>query len=236
MYMTLCPPNLLFQVSPHLSFQRHQRNQQNNGQQKLRIGFISCKFGKDEPHGLLLEEVIRNLPRNKFEVIGFGIGVKQPKSEFVSLFSTFHQTYHNHKTLAYLLSTETLDCLVFGEVQNEATVHFLAFRRFAYVQIAAMGSPVTSGNPSIDYFLSGESLEHPYRNTMSGDQLHEEHYSEQLIMFRGQAISYPKTQLQSLSNLLAPQSNAIQDTLPSNANVYMCFQSIQILLLHQGMP
>lgn len=47
-----------------------------------------------------------------------------------------------------------LDGLVFAEMQNEAMAHMLGFGRFAPVQILAMGSPITSGNPSIDYFVS----------------------------------------------------------------------------------
>ena len=49
-----------------------------------------------------------------------------------------------------------------------------------------MGSPVTSGNPSIDYFVSATRCEPPF---LTGEE--EGHYSEQLVLMDGVGISYP---------------------------------------------
>lgn len=78
---------------------------------------------------------------------------------------------------------------------NETLIHFLAFQRFAPVQVLVMGAPVSGGISSIDYFISGDRLEHPFRTQMSGDKNHLEHYSEQVVLFDGQAISFLVTNL-----------------------------------------
>ena len=46
-----------------------------------------------------------------------------------------------------------------------------------------MGAPVTSGNPSVDYFISGDRLEHPFRTQLTDSM---DPYSEQIVLFDGQ--------------------------------------------------
>ena len=78
-------------------------------------------------------------------------------------------------------------------MQNEAVAHILGFGRFAPVQILAMGSPVTSGNDAIDYFVSSSRMEYPFPTHFSGPLSHLSHYTEQLVMLDGLGISYPET-------------------------------------------
>ena len=80
------------------------------------------------------------------------------------------------------MSSLKLDILVFLEMQNEATAHILGYGRFAPVQCLVMGSPVTAGNGGIDYFISFERAE----------AREEDDYGEQLVLFQGLGISYPK--------------------------------------------
>lgn len=48
--------------------------------------------------------------------------------------------------------------------------------------MAFWGNPVTSGSNSVDYFVSGDALEHPYRNRISAE---EEPYTEQVVLLGG---------------------------------------------------
>jgi len=237
MYTKLCPTSL-FEISPHLaqySTPLLAKSQNvpiahpspiNQNRDKFRIGFISCKFGIDEPHGLLLIDVVRRLPRNIFETVAFSHGVKSPSQEFVDVFSEgFYHVGHDENRMRTYLKAAELDCLVFGETQNEASVYFQGFQRYAPIQIAVMGSPVTSGNPSIDYFLSGDMLEHPFRTWFSGKRSQDEHYTEQVVLFEGQAISFPP----SVENHPTVKvRNYIRSTnhYPPDSNIYMCFQSV----------
>lgn len=55
--------------------------------------------------------------------------------------------------------------------------------RLATLQLAFWGNPITSGSPSIDYFLSADMLEHPYRTRLQSDG---EPYTEQVALLDGQ--------------------------------------------------
>jgi len=77
----------------------------------------------------------------------------------VSVDGAYEVGYDSRAARTLLMSLE-LDCLVFAEAMNEAIVYSLGYQRFAPVQVLVMGSPVTSGIPTFDYFLSGDLLEH----------------------------------------------------------------------------
>jgi protein O-GlcNAc transferase len=130
-----------------------------------------------------------------------------------------------------ILHSLELDCLIFLEAMNTASMYFLGYQRFADVQVLVMGAPVTSGIASFDYFLSGELLEHPYRT-----QLKDEHYTEQVVLFAGQAISFPDEEHHPLQDaaLAAGDANSNVTTLEqmtrlqkTDTHIYICFQSIQ---------
>lgn len=104
---------------------------------------------------------MRRLPSEKFECIAIGIGSTQPGEDFIdSVSGNYYGVGRNDAYAIKLLSSLALDCVVFAESMNEALIYFLAFQRFAPVQVLVMGAPVSSGIPSIDYFISGDRLEH----------------------------------------------------------------------------
>ena len=196
--------------------------------------------------GLLLIDVIRRLPKKAFVIMAVGIGAKKPSDDFVDALSgNYHSVGYNDVLARRLLMNEELDCLIFAEMQNEAVVHFLGYQRFAPIQILVMGSPVTSGNPSIDYFISGDRLEHPFRTHMSGSKISEEHYSEQVVLLDGQAISFPKLYSFPLQDakLAAGDAKIAQQSISGGIDkfgipnylkngsftLYMCFQSLHKL-------
>jgi predicted O-linked N-acetylglucosamine transferase (SPINDLY family) len=61
---------------------------------------------------------------------------------------------------------------------SEPSTHFLGHARLAPVQVLFWGNPMTSGNSAIDYFISGDRLEHPYRTLLHAD---DEPYTEQVV-------------------------------------------------------
>jgi protein O-GlcNAc transferase len=61
---------------------------------------------------------------------------------------------------------------------SEPSTHFLGHARLAPVQVLFWGNPMTSGNSAIDYFISGDRLEHPYRTLLHDD---DEPYTEQVV-------------------------------------------------------
>jgi predicted O-linked N-acetylglucosamine transferase (SPINDLY family) len=74
--------------------------------------------------------------------------------------------------------------LIFPEVSRDRVSAFLAALPLAPVQCAAWGMPRTTGYPTIDYFLSGDLMEHEDA---------QEHYSEKLIRLPNLSSYYEPT-------------------------------------------
>ncbi len=236
MFALLCPESL-FAVADHQKQKERSLTlpSTNSLVQKTRIGFVSSLIGGDEPHGLLVLDIMRSL-KSLFEFYVVSVGSKQLSDEFLAHANGVYAVGYNEVEARNVLSSLRLDCLIFGESLNDPILHFLGYQRYAEVQILVQGSPVTSGIPTFDYFVSGDLLEHPFRT-----QLEEEHYSEQVVLFDGQAISFPRTQVHvpqdsmlaagdaiSLSNMTAIER---MDVLRNQgAHLYLCFQSIQKIL------
>ena len=75
--------------------------------------------------------------------------------------------------------------------------HFLATVRLAPLQLAFWGNPVTSGSPNVDFFLSADSMEHPFRTRIprvctEASKLCQDQdpYTEQVVLLSGQGIWY----------------------------------------------
>ena len=75
--------------------------------------------------------------------------------------------------------------------------HFLATVRLAPLQLAFWGNPVTSGSPNVDFFLSADSMEHPFRTRIprvcteaSKPCQDQDPYTEQVVLLSGQGIWY----------------------------------------------
>jgi hypothetical protein len=204
-------------IEPSLSL-INAHNTGTKGEKKL-IVFVSCLIGGNEPHGQLVREVIKRLPSRLFETSAIGIGSIPPAKDFISVLTgEFYSAGNDREKVRSLLTLLRPDALVFIENLNCPIMHYLAFQRFAPIQVLLMGAPLTGGIPTIDYFLSGDRLEHvsstagtttfeiailshirffclkPLRTQASGDLSHLEPYTEQVVLFDGQAISFPKEQ------------------------------------------
>ncbi len=226
LFALLCPESL-FDVAGHLSTSSPTYNSV-----KKRVGFVSSLIGGDEPHGLLILDILRSL-KSLFDFYVVSIGSKPVSEEFLRHATGVFAVGYDEVNAHHVLKSLELDCLVYAESLNSPIMYFLGYQRFAHVQILIQGSPVTSGVPTFDYFVSGDLLEHPFRT-----QLKTDHYSEQLILFDGQAISFPKTQVHFLQDALLAAGDAVslsnmtaiermEALRAQDAHIYTCFQSVQ---------
>jgi predicted O-linked N-acetylglucosamine transferase (SPINDLY family) len=87
----------------------------------------------------------------------------------------------------------------------------LAFSRLAPVQATTWGHPVTTAIPSIDYFISSDSLDPPGN---------ENHYTEKLIRLKNLAVYYYRPALPS------PARTRQDFNLPEDAHLYGCLQML----------
>ncbi|CAN0159173.1 unnamed protein product [Ascophyllum nodosum] len=202
----------------------------------LRVGFVSKFFGDEEPHGMLLEGIIRHLPREHFHVTVCPIA--HPKARLSPVLADAADEVvklpGKLRASKKILGELMLDVLVYADMNSEPISHFLGFSRLARVQAAFWGNPITTGIPSIDYFISAEVME-PQNRTMLSEN--DEAYSEQVVLLGGQGIWYEQPiRAQSLGR----DSPAIRGMkkaelrrhlksklgLEEDSLVYMCPQSL----------
>lgn len=208
---------------------------------KKKIVFVSVLIGDNEPHGQLVIDIIRSLPKCLFEVSAISLGTKVAGQDFVSSLNGQYFALGNSREIAdQTMVSMRPDCVIFIENINNPHMHFLAYKRFAKVQILLQGAPLTSGLPSIDFFLSGDRLEHPFRTQASGDLKDLEPYTEQVVLLDSQAISFPVKQNHPTKqnaaiaagdgakpfSIIESATKYDGDNIPIGGNVYMCFQNV----------
>jgi predicted O-linked N-acetylglucosamine transferase (SPINDLY family) len=157
---------------------------------KIRVGFISKFFGIFEPHGMLLDGIMQYLPRSHFYVVCFFVARTDFKVVAPRIMEACDETHELSLTIRHVLDyikTIPLDALLFADVLSEPINHFLTHSRFAPIQIAFWGNPITTGSSTIDYYLTADVMEHPYRTRIASGQ---DAYSEQVWMMEGQGIWY----------------------------------------------
>ena len=102
-------------------------------------------------------------------------------------------------TARFIKSLE-LDVLVFTDISNQGGSYQYAAMRLAPVQCAAAGQLLTSGLPTIDYFLSSELME-----PANGDS----HYTEKLVRLPGSGLCWssvlPKPSAKSRAEMGIPE-------------------------------
>lgn len=178
---------------------------------KLKIGFLSSYF-KSHTIGQLMRGLIAQLDREHFEVSVFSLGFHQDE---VNAFIRQHADHYIELPTTVALAAERLagaelDLLLFTDIGMEPLSYALACLRLAPLQCVTWGHPMTSGLPTIDYFLSSELMEAPGA---------EAHYSEQLVRLPLLPIYYyPPTP--------APHRTRADFDLPDEATLYICPQSL----------
>jgi protein O-GlcNAc transferase len=140
---------------------------------RLRIGFLSAYF-RDHTIGRLNLGRVQHLPREQFEVVVLSVG--QHEDEMAQAFRKAADKYvvvpREVAKARQLIADQKLDILFFTDVGMDALTYTLAFSRMAPVQCTTWGHPVTTGSPTMDFFLSSNLLEIPEANA---------HYTEKLL-------------------------------------------------------
>lgn len=139
---------------------------------KLRIGYVSQRM-----QSLLARLLIgwiehRNI--NKFEIYSYYLGETiDPSNQYFQLLSDHYFHFPNQLEEACTqIIDDRIDILVYFEIGMDPLISQLANLRLAPIQCATWGHPMTTGFPTIDYFLSSDSMEPKEAKS---------HYSEQLV-------------------------------------------------------
>jgi predicted O-linked N-acetylglucosamine transferase (SPINDLY family) len=179
--------------------------------QKIRVGYISNYLHHHSSTFWLLGW-LRHSNRQNFEIYCYYIG-NQPDSitqEFQEYSDVFRHIPENLEGVCQQISTDNLHILVFPELGIDALTFAIAGLRLAPVQCTDWGYPVTSGIPTIDYYISSELME---------PENAQEHYSETLICLPNLGIAYPQLEVPQLTK------NRSDFGLRDDAVVYLCCQA-----------
>jgi predicted O-linked N-acetylglucosamine transferase (SPINDLY family) len=140
----------------------------------LRIGFVSAHFNTHTVWDGILGGWLTQLDRRQFACYGYALSADQDDVTAMarSHCVRFVQGLATWQDWANAIRQDQLDVLIYPEVGEHLLATRLATLRLAPVQCTSWGHCVTSGLPTMDYFLSADLFEPPDGSN---------HYTEQLV-------------------------------------------------------
>ena len=132
---------------------------------------------------------------------------KQYSAELESQASLVVQLYSNLDQSVRTLRNLNLQMLVYTEIYSSNVPYCLAHNRIAPIQVVLPGNLITTGLPTIDFFVSSEHME--TENSFN-------QYTEQLIKLKG--MPHGITDVPNLN----PQKNRGYFQLPENSHILAC--------------
>lgn len=174
---------------------------------KVRLGFFSTKT-HDHSVSRCYGELLACLAGDeRFEVVllstndpAAGAG-PNPYASFGGRFVLVGSTYRAARAD---IEAQALDILVYQDIGMEELSYFLSFARLAHFQCVMGGHPVTTGQSTLDYFISSVQCE--VEDAQS-------HYSETLVRLVGLPVVYTHplvpTTLKDRSALGFPETGAL---------------------------
>lgn len=178
----------------------------------IRIGYVST-YMYEHTIGTFLSGWIKNHSKAKFEIYGYHVGRKKDATtkEIENQCHAFRHLPGDMLGNASQIVKDRLHLLVYSDIGMDPLTTQLAALRLAPIQCKGWGHPVTTGLPTMDYYLSSDLME-PHQAEL--------HYSEQLVRLPNLALCYARPKLPTtLKN-----RNALG--LPENRFIYLSSQSL----------
>jgi predicted O-linked N-acetylglucosamine transferase (SPINDLY family) len=179
----------------------------------IRLGVVSGFFRRHSNWKIPIKGWLKMLNRDRFRVFGYHTGTERDDETEVAeaLCDRFVQGPLSLGEWRGAIADDAPHVLLFPEIGMDKVSAQLAAQRLAAVQCTSWGHPVTSGLPTIDYFLSSDLME------PAGAELH---YSEQLVRLPNLSIHYEPV------DLAAIQIDRSELGLRHDAVVFWCAQSL----------
>lgn len=176
---------------------------------KPRLGIISSHLYQHSVTHLLQRALKTLLQSDDFEsFVFYRPRIQTDADEFTQelkdLADHFFYLHLQVPETARQVARQNLDILIYPDVGMEAFNYLMALHRLAPHQLVLPGHPVTTGMPTMDYFISGKSLETPTSDTL---------YSETLIRLPGLPDYEPVT---------VPEPASRQDLGLPEGHLYFC--------------
>ena len=193
-------------VAPHCATPRRP-----GGARRIKIGFASMHFRR-HTIGKLNAGLIGHLDRDKFHVVVFrGSGCTDTMAQQIAASADTCVTLASDLQAAQAqIAEHELDVLFYTDVGLDGMSYYLAHARLAPLQCVTWGHPLTTGIPTIDYFISSDDLESPGA---------EAHYTEALVRLPRLAVYYFRPELSTSTKTRRDFGWSDQ------AHVYACLQA-----------
>ncbi len=177
----------------------------------IRVGFLS-QFLRSWSGTYLFLGWLQNLDPSRFAVYSYALSPESDgiTEQFRACSTQFTLLPADPAAAAQQVRGHRLHVLIFPELGMDPPTLRLAAMRLAPVQVMAWGQPVTSGLPTVDYFLSSEAMEPPDGDT---------HYTETLVRLPHIGVCYP------YPALAAPTYTRSDFGLREDAVVYLSSQA-----------
>jgi predicted O-linked N-acetylglucosamine transferase (SPINDLY family) len=152
--------------------------------EKIRVGYISTHLhNHNGANGCL--GWVKHHTRQDFQIYSYYIGANRDNATEKYQLSSYSFVHipNDLEAVCQQIIADKLHILVFPAIGMDPLNGLIAALRLAPIQCMAWGHPVTSGLPTMDYFLSSELME---------PENGEEHYSETLIRLPNSSLCYEK--------------------------------------------
>ena len=179
----------------------------------IRLGIVSGFFRQHSNWKIPIKGWLKMLDRDRFHVSGYYTSAdRDGKTDAAAaLCKRFVQGPQSLDAWRRAILDDAPHVLIFPEIGMDKVSAQLAAQRLAAVQCASWGHPVTTGFPTIDYFISSDLME------PAGAA---DHYSELLIRLPNLSIYYEPSDVPPVGIERA------QLGLRASAVVYWCCQSL----------
>lgn len=179
---------------------------------KLKIGFVSAHFYNHSVWKIITSGWLKYLDRERFQVSCYSTGtIRDGITEQARQLSDSFFESQDIDGLARTILENRHDVLIYPGVGMDHHTQLLAATRLAPVQCVAWGHPVTTGMPTVDYFLSSALMEPP-----DGDN----HYTEQLVRLPNISVCY------ELLDLPEQESPPELESASPHAVRFLCCQNL----------
>ena len=181
--------------------------------EQVRVGIVSGFFSAHSNWKIPIKGWLSQLDRRRFRLLGYHTGIAQDGETEVarSMFDRFVQGPLPVHALRNAILADRPHVLIYPEIGMDPRSLQLAAQRLAPAQCNSWGHPVTSGFPTIDYYLSSDLME-------PADA--ESHYTEELVRLPNLSIYYEPV-------ATVPVTIGRQDLgLRSQTPTYWCGQSL----------
>jgi protein O-GlcNAc transferase len=182
-------------------------------QEPIRLGIVSGFFRQHSNWKIPIKGWLKMLDRDRFHVSGYYTSTDRDGETDAAeaICARFVQAPKSLDAWRRTILDDAPHVLIFPEIGMDKVSAQLAAQRLAAVQCASWGHPVTTGFPTIDYFISSDLMEGAGAAA---------HYSERLIRLPDLSIYYEPSDVPPVG------IDRAQLGLRDNAVVYWCCQSL----------